>query len=85
MEEKPHPILYIDGAIGDEQVARVQALRAGTALGVTRALAGLKDAARGTDNLMPRSSRPPGPTPRWARCATPCARSSASTKKPPVF
>jgi len=49
MEEKPHPILYIDGATGDEQVTRVQALRAsrdGTR--VARALEGLKTAARGT-------------------------------------
>jgi methylmalonyl-CoA mutase N-terminal domain/subunit len=53
-EEKPLPILYIDEAVADEQVARVRALRAGRdAARVACALDGLKAAARGTDNLMP--------------------------------
>jgi methylmalonyl-CoA mutase N-terminal domain/subunit len=54
MDEKPHPILYIDEQVADEQVARVQALRARRDQArLARAIAGLKDAARGTDNLMP--------------------------------
>ncbi|HEY6547068.1 MAG TPA: methylmalonyl-CoA mutase family protein, partial [Vicinamibacteria bacterium] len=54
MEEKPQPILYIEESVAEEQMARVAALKAtrdGAA--VTRALQGLKDAARGTDNVMP--------------------------------
>jgi methylmalonyl-CoA mutase, N-terminal domain len=53
MDEKPHPILYIDETVGEEQIARVNALKA------TRdkermgaALERLKAAARGTDNIM---------------------------------
>jgi methylmalonyl-CoA mutase N-terminal domain/subunit len=54
MDEKPLPILYIDEQVAQEQVARVVALRAGRDRArVERALAGLKDAARGSDNLMP--------------------------------
>jgi methylmalonyl-CoA mutase N-terminal domain/subunit len=54
MEEKAHPILYIDETVAEQQVARVVALRARRDAGaVVRALADLKDAARGTDNLMP--------------------------------
>jgi len=54
MDEKPHPILYIDEQVADEQVARVQALRASRDQArFTRAIASLKDAARGSDNLMP--------------------------------
>ena len=54
MDEKPVPILYIDPAVEREQVARVQALRAERDEGaVASALADLKDAARGSDNLMP--------------------------------
>jgi methylmalonyl-CoA mutase N-terminal domain/subunit len=54
MDEKPHPILYIDEQVADEQVARVQALRASRDQArFTRAIASLKEAARGTDNLMP--------------------------------
>jgi methylmalonyl-CoA mutase N-terminal domain/subunit len=54
MEEKPHPILYIDGSIAEEQVARVRALRASRDRGrVGKALEDLKAAARGDDNLMP--------------------------------
>jgi methylmalonyl-CoA mutase N-terminal domain/subunit len=53
-EEKPLPILYIDEAVAEEQVARVKQLRERRdAAAVARALDGLKDAARGTDNLMP--------------------------------
>jgi methylmalonyl-CoA mutase N-terminal domain/subunit len=54
MDEKPHPILYIDEQVADEQVARIQALRASRDQArFTRAIASLKDAARGSDNLMP--------------------------------
>jgi methylmalonyl-CoA mutase N-terminal domain/subunit len=53
MEEKPHPILYIDESVGEQQVARVEALKASRDAGkVERALADLKRAAAGTDNLM---------------------------------
>src|SRR5262249_52910472 len=54
MDDKPHPILYIDEQVAEEQVARVQALRASRDQArFAKALAGLKDAARGTDNLIP--------------------------------
>jgi methylmalonyl-CoA mutase, N-terminal domain len=54
MDEKAIPTLYIDPAVEREQVARVQALRAERDEGeVAQALEDLKDAARGTDNLMP--------------------------------
>jgi methylmalonyl-CoA mutase N-terminal domain/subunit len=54
MEEKEHPILYIDEKVAEEQVARVRALRASRDRSrVARALAGLREAAAGTDNLMP--------------------------------
>jgi methylmalonyl-CoA mutase N-terminal domain/subunit len=54
MDEKPVPILYIDPAVEREQVARVKTLRGERNEGaVVRALADLKEAARGTDNLMP--------------------------------
>jgi hypothetical protein len=54
MDEKPHPILYIDEQVADEQVARVQALRASRDQAkFASAIASLKDAARGSDNLMP--------------------------------
>jgi methylmalonyl-CoA mutase N-terminal domain/subunit len=54
MEEKPHPILYIDESVGEQQAARVEALKASRDAGkVERALADLKRAAAGTDNLMP--------------------------------
>jgi methylmalonyl-CoA mutase N-terminal domain/subunit len=53
-EEPPPSILYIGEQVGDEQVARVTALRARRDGGrVARALAGLGEAARGPDNLMP--------------------------------
>jgi len=53
MAEKPFPILYIDEQVAEEQTARVAALKAGRDGGrVERALRDLKDAARGTDNLM---------------------------------
>ncbi len=53
MDEKPLPILYIDESVAAQQTARVAALKArrdGAA--VARALEGLKQAARGSDNLM---------------------------------
>ena len=54
MDEKPHPILYIDEQVADEQVVRVQALRASRDQAKhARAIASLKQAARGSDNLMP--------------------------------
>jgi methylmalonyl-CoA mutase N-terminal domain/subunit len=54
MEEKPHPILYIDEQVAEEQVARVLALRQRRdSARTTRALEDLKATARGTDNLMP--------------------------------
>jgi methylmalonyl-CoA mutase N-terminal domain/subunit len=53
MEEKPHPILYIDEAVAEEQVAGVGALRASRDNDrVRQALSGLREAARGTGNLM---------------------------------
>jgi methylmalonyl-CoA mutase, N-terminal domain len=53
MEEKPVPILYIDETVAREQTAHVEALRASRDNArVAATLAGLKDAARGTDNLM---------------------------------
>jgi methylmalonyl-CoA mutase N-terminal domain/subunit len=53
MEEKPHPILYIDEAVGDQQVARVEALKASRDHErVRRALSALQETARGTGNLM---------------------------------
>jgi len=53
MDEKPLPILYIDEKVGEEQSASVEALKRARDNGrVQRALAGLKTAARGTDNLM---------------------------------
>jgi methylmalonyl-CoA mutase N-terminal domain/subunit len=53
MAEKPIPTLYIDEKVAEEQTAAVAALKAGRDAGrVARALAGLRDAARGSDNLM---------------------------------
>jgi methylmalonyl-CoA mutase N-terminal domain/subunit len=53
MDEKPMPILYIDETTAREQTARVEALRATRDNErVQRALAELKDVARGTGNLM---------------------------------
>ena len=53
MEESPHPILYIDEKVAEEQTARVAALKATRDNErVKRALGGLKDAARGKDNVM---------------------------------
>jgi methylmalonyl-CoA mutase N-terminal domain/subunit len=54
MEEKPVPILYIDETVAREQTAQVAELRrTRDGARVATALANLKDAARGTDNLMP--------------------------------
>jgi methylmalonyl-CoA mutase N-terminal domain/subunit len=54
MDEKPLPILYIDETVAEEQTARVAALKATRDNGrVERALLDLKEAARGTANLMP--------------------------------
>jgi methylmalonyl-CoA mutase N-terminal domain/subunit len=53
MDEKPVPILYIDETVAEEQTARVKALReTRDNARVAKALDDLKDAARGTDNLM---------------------------------
>jgi methylmalonyl-CoA mutase, N-terminal domain len=53
MEEEPFPILYIDQSVGDEQVARVAALKARRDnAAVTAALRHLAEAARGTENVM---------------------------------
>jgi methylmalonyl-CoA mutase N-terminal domain/subunit len=53
MEEKPTPILYIDDTVGEEQAARVDALKQRRdGARVERALEALKQAARGTGNLM---------------------------------
>jgi methylmalonyl-CoA mutase N-terminal domain/subunit len=53
MEEKPMPILYIDETTAREQTARVEALRATRDdERVRKALADLKEVARGTGNLM---------------------------------
>jgi methylmalonyl-CoA mutase N-terminal domain/subunit len=53
MEEQPFPILYIDENVGEQQTARVAALKATRDNErVGRALEGLKDAARGKDNVM---------------------------------
>jgi methylmalonyl-CoA mutase N-terminal domain/subunit len=53
MDEKPVPILYIDEKVADEQVARVEALKAARDNERVRAaLAALQQTARGTGNLM---------------------------------
>jgi len=53
MDEKPVPILYIDEKVGEEQMARVDGLRATRdQRRVHAALEHLKEAARGTANLM---------------------------------
>jgi methylmalonyl-CoA mutase N-terminal domain/subunit len=53
MEEDPFPILYIDQTVGDEQVARVAALKTRRdSEAVTAALRHLAEAARGTENIM---------------------------------
>jgi methylmalonyl-CoA mutase N-terminal domain/subunit len=54
MAEAPLDILYIDEKVAEEQTTRVAALKATRdAARVERALADLRDAARGKDNLMP--------------------------------
>jgi len=54
MGERPVPILYIDDTVEAEQIERLRALRARRdGARVKRTLEELKDAARGTDNLMP--------------------------------
>jgi len=53
MAEPPFPILYIDENVAEAQEARVAALKATRDNPrVARALEGLKDAARGKDNVM---------------------------------
>jgi methylmalonyl-CoA mutase N-terminal domain/subunit len=53
MDEKPLPILYIDESVAEEQTARVDALRATRDNEKVRtALAALKEAARGSGNIM---------------------------------
>jgi methylmalonyl-CoA mutase N-terminal domain/subunit len=54
MGEKPVPILYIDERVEKEHVSSVTALRERRdRAGVRQTLEDLKDAARGSDNLMP--------------------------------
>jgi methylmalonyl-CoA mutase N-terminal domain/subunit len=54
MEDRPIPTLYIDEAVEREQVQGVRSLRERRdGKRVRKALEELKDAARGTDNLMP--------------------------------
>jgi methylmalonyl-CoA mutase N-terminal domain/subunit len=53
MEEKPLPILYIDESVAAEQLAGLEGLKAERDVARVRAaLEDLKDAARGTDNVM---------------------------------
>ncbi len=53
MDEKPIPILYIDETVAGEQTARVERLKSRRdAARATAALEELKQAARGTSNLM---------------------------------
>src|SRR5687767_8492753 len=53
MDEKAHPILYIEETVGDEQVSRVEAVKASRdGERVRRALSALQETARGTGNLM---------------------------------
>jgi methylmalonyl-CoA mutase N-terminal domain/subunit len=53
MDEKAHPILYIEETVGDEQVARVEAVKASRdGERVRQALSALQETARGTGNLM---------------------------------
>jgi methylmalonyl-CoA mutase N-terminal domain/subunit len=53
MEERPHPIMYIDETVAEEQIAGVGALKAARDNErVRQALSGLQEAARGTGNLM---------------------------------
>jgi methylmalonyl-CoA mutase N-terminal domain/subunit len=53
MDEDPFPILYIDQTVGDEQVARVAALKTRRdSKAVAAALAHLAQVARGTENIM---------------------------------
>ncbi len=54
MEEEPIPTFRVDDAVQREQVARLEAVRARRDAGaVRRALGGLREAARGTGNLIP--------------------------------
>lgn len=54
MDEKPFPILYIDESVAEEQITRVGALKATRDNErVSKRLEALKEAARGTANLMP--------------------------------
>jgi methylmalonyl-CoA mutase N-terminal domain/subunit len=54
MDEVPHPILYIDESVAEEQLKRVAAMKASRDdAALQRGLESLKDAARGSDNLMP--------------------------------
>jgi methylmalonyl-CoA mutase, N-terminal domain len=53
MEEKAHPILYIDEKVAEEQTARVAALKATRDDARVRAALGrLQEVARGKDNIM---------------------------------
>jgi methylmalonyl-CoA mutase N-terminal domain/subunit len=53
-KEPPVPILKIDPALEEQQIARLQALRAGRDSGAARAAVNaVEKAARGSDNVMP--------------------------------
>jgi methylmalonyl-CoA mutase N-terminal domain/subunit len=53
MQEQPVPTLYIDESVGEEQIARVNALKATRdEFRVARSLEDLKRVARGTENIM---------------------------------
>ena len=83
MDEEPFPILYIDQTVGDEQVARVAALKAAARQreggGRARAIWPRPPGGRRT-SCFPSSSAPARTRP-WARCATRCAKSGANTKR----
>jgi methylmalonyl-CoA mutase N-terminal domain/subunit len=53
MDEKPFPILYIDEKVAEEQISRLNALRASRDQARVRAALGrLQEVARGTGNVM---------------------------------
>jgi methylmalonyl-CoA mutase, N-terminal domain len=53
MDETPHPILYIDEKVADEQIASLEGVRSRRdPAKVAAALEDLKATARGTDNIM---------------------------------
>jgi methylmalonyl-CoA mutase N-terminal domain/subunit len=53
-DDRPVPVLYIDERVGERQTARLDEVRrTRDASGVARTLDAIREAARGTDNLMP--------------------------------